>query len=76
MNRIDPDFTQCPHCKHKHNNFEHMLWLCPADKGTDFPNMSAWDKALKSQEFNVQLKARTVAGGLRLAAPVWVEPLE
>ncbi|XP_049528711.1 uncharacterized protein LOC125947610 [Dermacentor silvarum] len=79
LSRINLDLpTACPHCGHEYNNFEHMLWLCPANAGTDFPDQSSWDSALRSTELIDQLKAvqraRAVAEGLCLAAPTWVEP--
>lgn len=79
LSRSNPDFPAvCSHCGHEYNNFEHMLWLCPANAGTDFSDQSSWDSALQSTELIAQLKAvqraRAVAEGLCLPAPTWVEP--
>lgn len=79
LSRINPDFsTACPHCGNEYNNFDHMLWLCPANVGTEFSDQSSWDSALRSTELIAQLKAvqraRAVAERLCLPVPTWVEP--
>ncbi|KAH7931674.1 hypothetical protein HPB51_029702 [Rhipicephalus microplus] len=79
LSKINPDYsTAYPRCGKEYKNFDHMLWLCPANGGTEFSDQSSWDSALLSTELIAQLKAvqraRAVAKRLGLLVPTGVEP--
>ncbi|KAH6936074.1 hypothetical protein HPB50_013063 [Hyalomma asiaticum] len=70
MHRINADTTPtCPFCDHAHSNFEHMIWLCPANSLTELATQEAWNKAIMSPKFQHQLRAvqraRDIAARLR-----------
>ncbi|KAH6922950.1 hypothetical protein HPB50_020312 [Hyalomma asiaticum] len=79
MHRINPDTPPtCPFCDHAHSNFEHMLWLCPANSLAELATQEAWNKAIMSTKYQHQLRAvqraRDIAASLRLSEPSWAEP--
>ncbi|KAH6940747.1 hypothetical protein HPB50_005919 [Hyalomma asiaticum] len=58
MHRINPDTPPtCPFWDHAHRNFEHMLWLCPANNLEELATQEAWNKAIMSTKHRRQLRA-------------------
>ncbi|KAH6926924.1 hypothetical protein HPB50_023759 [Hyalomma asiaticum] len=42
MHRINPGTPPtCPFCDHAHSNFQHMLWLCPANSLAELATQEA-----------------------------------